>query len=658
MSNVSSMTSTTSTTDSTRKPKSRHLPKMDDQNKSHVNTTNLDVNTKKLDVNTTEPTKKRGKRKKISNCKVEEEDQIINIDSLDASTDMKCPCGTSKPDSTKIDCSKCSTLWHTTCLSMAGELLTQEVIASMLEYKCPFCFIPPGARPTSAEHISTLPVTPQPIDLHPLEAMIRELTKEVEELKNKTPTNPPIPSSHPTNNPHPDVLKALTALGEQNQKLFACLEKISIPNNIKAHIPPDTPRTPSLPPTQLNGACLELRNPTKHIEGIQEDFISPDLAKRLLLILPTLKYTKVGAWETINLGAYYPYTGSPTQDPTAEIPVELQEFMDKANKDICSEFKVNQLTVNRYPCKGGCLTEHEDNEACIKVGSLILAGTLGDGKVLTFRDKMSNKEVDVNPPDKSVYIMSQTSQSLWTHRMERQKQNSSDGADGYQYTITARCVSAQNNNECIILGDSNTDHYKFGEDKGTFGWLLPGKRIPTMRIKHIDPEACIGYPNVNIHVGINDIRECAPPKFKAKTDALPKDIDTHVSNLVRKVNEIKRLSPGSRITVSSMLPTKLPGLNRRCGLFNNLLTELLRVSQPSVKVLTFRQFYNPETRQLHEMYAARRSDDNVHLSRKARPVLAKAIKEGILGSDVDTRSYSNALGSRNVSVRRYPAPTW
>ena len=300
-------------------------------------------------------------------------------------------------------------------------------------------------------------------------------------------------------------------------------------------------------------------------EGIQEDFISPDLAKRLLLILPTLKYTKVGAWETINLGAYYPYTGSPTQDPTAEIPVELQEFMDKANKDICSEFKVNQLTVNRYPCKGGCLTEHEDNEACIKVGSLILAGTLGDGKVLTFRDKMSNKEVDVNPPDKSVYIMSQTSQSLWTHRMERQKQNSSDGADGYQYTITARCVSAQNNNECIILGDSNTDHYKFGEDKGTFGWLLPGKRIPTMRIKHIDPEACIGYPNVNIHVGINDIRECAPPKFKAKTDALPKDIDTHVSNLVRKVNEIKRLSPGSRITVSSisMLPTKLPGLNRR-----------------------------------------------------------------------------------------------
>ena len=26
-----------------------------------------------------------------------------------------------------------------------------------------------------------------------------------------------------------------------------------------------------------------------------------------------------------------------------------------------------------------------------------------------------------------------------------------------------------------------------------------------MRIKHIEPEACIGYPNINIHVGINDI---------------------------------------------------------------------------------------------------------------------------------------------------------
>ena len=58
--------------------------------------------------------------------------------------------------------------------------------------------------------------------------------------------------------------------------------------------------------------------------------------------------------------------------------------MDKANSDVCNEFKVNQITVNRYKGKG-VLSEHPDNEVCIKVGSQILGVTLGEGKVLTFR---------------------------------------------------------------------------------------------------------------------------------------------------------------------------------------------------------------------------------------------------------------------------------
>ena len=125
--------------------------------------------------------------------------------------------------------------------------------------------------------------------------------------------------------------------------------------------------------------------------------------------------------------------------------------MDKANSDVCNEFKVNQITVNRYKGKG-VLSEHPDNEVCIKVGSQILGVTLGEGKVLTFRDRLSNKEIDVSPPNRSLYIMSQRSQSLWTHRMDRLKQET-QGED-YQYTITMRCVSDQNKNECIVLGDS------------------------------------------------------------------------------------------------------------------------------------------------------------------------------------------------------------
>ena len=56
-----------------------------------------------------------------------------------------CPCGVrNRTDVYKVDCSKCKRLWHQDCLTMGG--LTGADIAKMVDYLCPFCYVPPAAN--------------------------------------------------------------------------------------------------------------------------------------------------------------------------------------------------------------------------------------------------------------------------------------------------------------------------------------------------------------------------------------------------------------------------------------------------------------------------------------------------------------------------------
>ena len=53
-----------------------------------------------------------------------------------------CPCGVSDKNVWKIDCSKCGRYWHTSCLIMDG--ISKDSINKMVNYLCPFCYIPPA----------------------------------------------------------------------------------------------------------------------------------------------------------------------------------------------------------------------------------------------------------------------------------------------------------------------------------------------------------------------------------------------------------------------------------------------------------------------------------------------------------------------------------
>ena len=92
------------------------------------------------------------------------------------------------------------------------------------------------------------------------------------------------------------------------------------------------------------------------------------------------------------------------------------------------------------------------------------------------------------------------SNSLFSHRIDK-----AENSEKAHFTISFMCVDQRFKRSTIILDDSNTKRYKFGEGVGTFGRGLPGKRKETMLIEHSNLVDCMSYNNVVIQCGINNI---------------------------------------------------------------------------------------------------------------------------------------------------------
>ena len=112
---------------------------------------------------------------------------------------------------------------------------------------------------------------------------------------------------------------------------------------------------------------------------------------------------------------------------------------------------------------------------------------------------------------------------------------------------------------CIILGDSNTKYVKLENNH------LDSHRIPTYTINDIDPNSCIGYKKIWIHVGINNLKTLNCKNINV--------IHGHFNTLIQKLNAIRSLCPHSKLMVSRILPTAIPTLNKRALIFNKLLFE-------------------------------------------------------------------------------------
>ena len=100
-------------------------------------------------------------------------------------------------------------------------------------------------------------------------------------------------------------------------------------------------------------------------------------------------------------------------------------------------------------------------------------------------------------------------------------------------------ISSSTRKTLLVLGDSNTKYIRFPN--------TGHHRIPTYTIEEIDPNVCIGYTKIWIHVGINNL--------KSVRCGGPDDVQKSFELFMHKIERIGRLSPDTTVIISPILPT-------------------------------------------------------------------------------------------------------
>ena len=556
----------------------------------------------------------------------------------------KCPCLKSNETSWKIKCSSCKQTWHAMCANLKASNIPEHVIVGLGKtWMCPWCFNTPLNRPPghpSFKNESALMGT-----------AISDIVGErlAEEVSNNIIPQFQLSVDNLLKTKIKDISKTIEAQGKEfaeGLKQLNDLKNKLISVNHSAQ--PNTERDVSrvFPPSSTSNNSSV--NPTSHINNYTEEFLSTEDAASLRDALEQETYSLVNGRQVASFGAEYQYTGSPRGN-TSTIPTYLQTIIDRINGEaLYPDTKINQVVVNRYSGKTH-LPEHSDNEPTIKPESNIFTITVGKQVPIKFKDQVTGREETLSPADRSLYVMSKSSQHYWTHQMEE-----IDMEDTVRISVTFRSVGDNFKNSTVILGDSNTKHLKFstGErgEKGTFGYRMPGKRVEAFHIREIDPHKCIGYQNIVIHCGINDLRNSSPGRLP--TDPEPTNIHAHFQTITEKICEIKSVCPYSSIHVSPILPTRNSKLNERAVKFNHMLFNFLAedIRGEGVRSLNLSEFVDAQTGLLCEnlrVWDSRsgsyNNKDILHIGKAGIRLLAGCVRNGVLNKFTTSRSYSNAL---------------
>ncbi len=215
-----------------------------------------------------------------------------------------------------------------------------------------------------------------------------------------------------------------------------------------------------------------------------------------------------------------------------------------------------------------------------------------------------------------------------------------------RYSLTFRHVSARFLRSTLVVGDSNTRHLKFGEGLGTFGQLIPGKRSESIHIKDIDPSKCVGYKNIFIHCGVNDL--------KAHSRNVTGMVVDCFNTIREKLDEIMTLCSNAKIVVSPILPTKRSDWNNRALHFNRLLFEYSNSLHRRFETLSFGSFVDERTGFLRDdlgLYWNPR--DPLHLGHQGVLALVKLIREQVFNNKISyNRKYSDTVQGSTASEGR------
>lgn len=381
--------------------------------------------------------------------------------------------------------------------------------------------------------------------------------------------------------------------------------------------------------------------PVPCITAHHPDFINNELASELMAYFTdcTEEFDKNSerGHGVVSFGQPYHYNGA-----KASLPLS-KTFPDPINKLIeqikvkYPESVINQCLVNRYTDGSSTLPEHSDDEDDIVFGSNIFTVSLGDTCDVAFQKRDGSDQTKITVEGKSIYVMSRESQSHWSHRIDP---TSTPEERGLRFSITFRYLSKNGQNATLIQGDSNTRFLKFGSGKGTFGDQLPGKRIQCFTIDQIDPKACVGYKQVVIHCGVNDIK------------AARADVRDCANNLISKLDKITKLCKESKVIVSPILPTKSPFLNRKAIQFNGILFDYINRVNPRVGCLDFNCFLDESGLLASKFGRFHNTSDAIHLGSTGIFTLSRILTDKIRSSRVDGRAYNDVLTFNRLNTRK------
>ena len=216
--------------------------------------------------------------------------------------------------------------------------------------------------------------------------------------------------------------------------------------------------------------------------------------------------------------------------------VLVPEFPDAATS--------NQCLINKYEGPECFLPRHCDDEKVIAPQSTVYTISLGDDSQVKFTNLHTGEQRILLAKGRSMYAFSRKSQAVWSHGIEKSAE-----FQGVRFSITLRTIGKRFTRSTVILGDSHTRHLKFGEGNGTFGFNMPGERVYTPLIEDIDPWTCVGYSNIIIHCGINNIKGRGA------------NVQQCANKFISKIAEIKAWCPKAKLTINPILPSRSESIN-------------------------------------------------------------------------------------------------
>ena len=427
------------------------------------------------------------------------------------------------------------------------------------DWLCPWCWVcpypKPGKHPSALNESVLLEKTlscavmqrisetvsesigksvPVPIDLTGLEGQLKELSGKLDEFSQKEPAVPNMGHDAPQRQirPRPVVTKK-------------------------------TLKAPMQPFEQYKDNYL-----------LEEDLVN--LADLLGKLRDDGDFVVGKSHGVYQYGQPYEYTGSKTPDCNEPIPEELNLLIEKLTADLSLEEKPNSVLINYFPaCENGksYLAKHSDDEPCITADSKIITVSVGGSRKVVFESKHdeSNPPTVLEVKNNSMYVMSRSSQNWYRHGVPPQEANENIEE---RFSITFRTLNQKFRQSILLMGDSNTRNVNFGTGSGKVGASYPGKRVKAARVKDIDPTECVGYQNVYLHCGTNDLR-CENIRSE-------EDIYQLTDQLHEKLSELKQICPKANVFVVPVLPSRIRDMNRNIMFYNNLVGQMLDDSFPEV----------------------------------------------------------------------------